>query len=203
MTASTAAAAAKLPSDELVATLARNWWMLTLRGVFAILFGVLTWLQPGLSLKVLILTFGVYAFADGVIGAWSAISGRKTESHWWAWLLWALISVFAGIFTFISPEITAMALLFYIGFWAIASGVMEIVTGIRLRKAIQGEWLLMLGGLASVLFGVVILARPGVGALAMMWLIAFYAVAFGIILVMLGNKLRRHASSAEAAPAAA
>lgn len=201
MTASTDATATH-PSDELVATLSRNWWMLTLRGVFAILFGVLTWLQPGISLKVLILTFGVYAFADGVIGAWSAISGRRTESHWWAWLLWALVSVLAGIFTFISPEITAMALLFYIGFWAIASGVMEIVTGIRLRKAIKGEWLLMVGGLASVLFGVIILTRPAVGALAMMWLIALYAVVFGIILVMLGGKLRRHAAGS-AAPAAA
>jgi uncharacterized membrane protein HdeD (DUF308 family) len=191
-----AATTATLPSDELVATLSRNWWMMTLRGVFAILFGVLTWVQPGLSLKVLVLTFGVYAFADGVIGAWAAISGRRTEKHWWAWLLWALISIVAGVVAFTSPELTAMALLFYIGFWAIASGVMEIVTGIRLRKAIQGEWLLMLGGLASVLFGVVILARPAVGALAMMWLIGFYAVVFGIILVMLGRKLRRHASGA-------
>jgi uncharacterized membrane protein HdeD (DUF308 family) len=192
MTATTAL----LNTDEHVATLSRNWWMLTLRGVLAILFGVLTWLQPAISLTVLILTFGVYALADGVIGGWAAISGRKTEKHWWAWLLWALVSVVAGILAFTSPGLTALVLVYYIGFWAIVTGVIEIVTGIRLRKAIQGEWLLLLGGLVSVMFGIILLTRPGVGALAVLWLIATYAVVFGIILVMLGRKLRRAGASA-------
>lgn len=186
-----AAATTTMTADEHVATLARNWWMLTLRGVFAILFGVLTWLQPAISLAVLVLLFGAYALADGVIGAWAAVSGRKTEKHWWAWLLWSLVSVVVGILTFTSPAITALVLVLYIGFWAVASGIMEIVTGIRLRKAIEGEWLLMLSGILSVLFGIVLLVRPAVGALAMMWLIAVYAVVFGILMVMLGGKLRR------------
>jgi uncharacterized membrane protein HdeD (DUF308 family) len=193
MTATTAL----LNADDNVATLSRNWWLLTLRGVVAILFGVLTWLQPGISLTVLILTFGVYALADGVIGAWAAVSGRKTESHWWAWLLWSLVSVVAGILAFTSPDLTALVLVYYIGFWAIASGVIEIFAGIRLRKAIAGEWLLLLGGLLSVLFGIILLTRPAAGALAMMWLIATYAVAFGIVLVVLGRKLR-HAGAAAA-----
>lgn len=192
MTATTAL----LKADEHVATISRNWWMLTLRGVVAILFGVLTWLQPAISLTVLILTFGVYALADGVIGAWAAISGRKTESHWWAWLLWSLVSIVAGILAFTSPGLTALVLVYYIGFWAIASGVIEIFAGIRLRKAIQGEWLLMLGGLLSVLFGIVLLTRPAAGALAVLWLIAAYAVAFGIVLVLLGRKLRRAGAAA-------
>jgi uncharacterized membrane protein HdeD (DUF308 family) len=189
---------ATLPADDLVAALARNWWMLALRGVLAILFGVLAWLQPAITLKVLILTFGVYALADGVIGAWSAVSGRSTEKYWWAMLLWALVSVVAGILAFTAPALTAAALLLYIGFWAIAAGVMQIVTGIRLRKQIRGEWLMMLGGLASVLFGVVVLARPGVGALAMLWVIGFYAVFFGAVLFALALKLRRVSAAAPA-----
>jgi uncharacterized membrane protein HdeD (DUF308 family) len=188
------------PADDLVAALARNWWMLALRGVLAILFGVLAWLQPAITLKVLILTFGVYALADGVIGAWSAVSGRNTEKYWWAMLLWALVSVVAGILAFTAPALTAAALLLYIGFWAIAAGVMQIVTGIRLRKEIQGEWLMMLGGLASVLFGIVVLARPGVGALAMLWVIGFYAVFFGAVLFALALKLRRVSAAAPVSP---
>jgi uncharacterized membrane protein HdeD (DUF308 family) len=191
---------ATLPADDRVAALARNWWMLALRGVFAILFGVLAWLQPAITLKVLILTFGVYALADGAIGAWSAVSGRRTEKYWWAMLLWALVSVVAGILAFTAPALTAAALLLYIGVWAIAAGVMQIVTGIRLRKEIQGEWLMMLGGLASVLFGVVVLARPGVGALAMLWVIGFYAVFFGAVLFALALKLRRVGAAAPVSP---
>lgn len=193
-------ATATLPVDDLVAALSRNWWMLALRGVLAILFGVLAWLQPAITLKVLILTFGVYALADGVIGAWSALSGRRTEKYWWAMLLWALVSVVAGVLAFTAPALTAAALLLYIGFWAIAAGVLQIVTGIRLHKQIRGEWLMMLGGLASVLFGVIVLARPGVGALAMLWVIGFYAVFFGAVLFALALKLRRVGAAAPVSP---
>jgi len=181
--------------EKHVATiLARNWWMLLVRGLIAIAFGILTWVQPGISLAALVLLFGAYALADGILGVWTAIAGRGEHEDWWILLLWGLISVGVGILTFLAPGVTALALLFYIAAWAIATGVLEIVAAIRLRKVLRGEWWLILGGLASVIFGVLLLAQPGAGALAVLWLIATYAVIFGVLLVILAFKVRTFGS---------
>lgn len=145
---------------RLASILSLTWWVLMLRGVLAIVFGVLTWRQPEISVTLLILFFGAYILADGVLGVYSAVAGRKDHDDWWVLLIWALISVGVGILTFLAPGITALALLFYIAIWAIATGVLQILAGIRLRKQIQGEWLLILGGLASVIFGVFMMAQP-------------------------------------------
>ena len=176
--------------DRLAAILSRGWWVLLLRGLVAVAFGVMTWLQPGLSLGALVLLFGAYSFADGALGVWSAIAGRKEREHWWLLLLEGLVGIGVGLLTILAPGVTALALLFYIAIWAIATGVLEIAAAIRLRKEIEGEWLLVLGGLASVGFGALLMARPGAGALAVLWLIAAYAIAFGIILVILAFKAR-------------
>jgi uncharacterized membrane protein HdeD (DUF308 family) len=109
--------------------------------------------------------------------------------------LWAG-TVVIGILTFLVPGITALALVFYIAIWAIATGVLEIVAAIRLRKEIEGEWQLILSGLVSVVFGVILMAQPGVGALAVLWLIAAYAVVFGVLLVILAFKARSFVSEA-------
>lgn len=180
----------EIDKDKLAAILARNWWVLLLRGIVAIAFGVVTWLQPGISVAALVLLFGAYSLADGVLGAWSAIAGRKEKEHWWVLLLEGLVGIGVGLLTLFAPGVTALALLFYIAIWAIATGVLEIVAAIRLRKEIEGEWLLVLGGLASVAFGVLLMARPGAGALAVLWLIAAYSIAFGVILVVLAVKAR-------------
>jgi uncharacterized membrane protein HdeD (DUF308 family) len=180
----------ELDKDKLATILSRNWWVLLLRGIVAIAFGVLTWFQPGISLASLVLLFGVYSMADGILGAWTAIAGRKERDHWWVLLLEGLVGIGVGLLTLFAPGVTAMALLFYIAIWAIATGVLEIVAAIRLRKEIEGEWLLVLGGLASVVFGVLLMARPGVGVLAVLWLIAAYAVVFGVLLVILAFKAR-------------
>lgn len=177
-------------ANGLATILARHWWVLLLRGLIAIAFGVLAWFQPGVTLAALILLFGVYVFADGILGVGTAIAGRKQHEHWWVLLLWGLVGMAVGILAFMAPGITALALLFYIAVWAIATGVLEIVAATRLRKEIAGEWLLVLGGLASVVFGAVLVARPGVGALAVIWLIAAYAVLFGILLVLLAFRVR-------------
>lgn len=140
------------------------------------------------------LLFGVYVMADGILGAWMAIAGRKEHEHWWVLLLGGLLGI--GILTFVAPGITALVLLFYIAAWAIATGVLEIVAAIRLRKEIEGEWLLILGGLVSVVFGGLLMIQPGAGALALIWLIATYAVVFGILLVILAFKVRRSGSRA-------
>jgi uncharacterized membrane protein HdeD (DUF308 family) len=179
--------------------LSRGWWRLLLRGLAAIAFGLLTLFRPGISLAALVLLFGVYVLVDGVLEVWTAIEGRKENDHWWVLLLGGLLGIVVGFITLTTPGITALALLFYIAIWAIARGVLEIVAAIRLRKEIEGEWLLILGGLASVLFGVLLISRPGAGALAVLWLIAGYAVAFGIITVVLAFKARSFGQRVEAA----
>jgi uncharacterized membrane protein HdeD (DUF308 family) len=181
------------PANRLAAILRRSWWMLLLRGLFAIAFGILTWVLPGLSLAALVLLFGAYVTADGILGVWTAIAGRKDHEHWWVLLLWGLLGIAVGLLTFLVPGLTALVLLFYIAIWAIAIGVLQIVAAVRLRKEIQGEWLLILGGLVSVVFGVLLVARPAAGALAVLWLIATYAVVFGALFVLLAFKMRRAA----------
>jgi len=175
---------------HLATILSRTWWMLLLRGLIAIAFGLLIWLQPAVSLAALVLLFGAYVLADGILGVWGAVMGRKEHEDWWVLLLWGLVGVGVGILTFMAPGVTALALLFYIAAWAIATGVLQIIAAVRLRKMIRGEWWLILGGLASVIFGVLLMASPGTGALAVLWLIAAYAVVFGVLLVLLAFKAR-------------
>jgi uncharacterized membrane protein HdeD (DUF308 family) len=179
---------------RLASILNRSWWLLLLRGLAAIAFGVLTWIQPGISLAALVLLFGAYSMADGILGSWTALAGRHEDEHWWVLLLNGLLGVGVGILTFLAPGLTALALLFYIALWAIATGVLEIVAGVRLRKEITGELWLVLAGIASVVFGVLLVARPGAGALGVLWLIAAYAILFGVLLVVLALKVRRFVS---------
>ncbi len=175
---------------RLASILNRSWWLLLLRGLAAIAFGVLTWVLPGISLSALVLLFGAYAMVDGILAAWTAIAGGKDTDYRWVLLLEGLLGIGVGVLTFVAPGITALALLFYIAIWAIATGVLEIAAAIRLREEIKNEWLLILAGLASVIFGVLIAAQPGAGALTLLWLIASYAVVFGVLLVILAFKVR-------------
>ena len=178
-------------AQRLASVLSRTWWLLLLRGLAAIAFGVLTWFQPAISLAALVLLFGAYSLVDGILGVWTAIAGRKDHEHWWVLLLAGLLGIGVGILTFLAPGITALALLFYIAIWAVATGVLQIVVAIRLRKEISGEWMMILAGLASVVFGVLLVVQPGAGALAVIWLIASYAIFFGALLVALAFRVRR------------
>ena len=180
--------------DKLAGILRRGWWTLLLRGIAAIAFAVLTWVKPGISLTALVFVFGFYATVDGILGIWMAVAGRKGNEHWWALLLGGLLGVVVGTVSFLAPGITALVLLFYIALWAIATGSLELVVAIRLRKEISNEWFLVLAGLASVAFGVLLIARPGAGALAVLSLIAAYAFVFGLILVMLAFRARSFVS---------
>ncbi len=181
---------------RLAGILRRTWWLLLLRGLMAIAFGVLSWVQPGISLAALVMLFGIYALIDGVAGVWSSLAGHKDDGHWWVLLLWGVVGVGVGTLTLSAPGITALALLFYIALWAVATGVLQIVAAVRLRNEIKGEWLLALSGLASVAFGVVLMARPMAGAVALLWIIATYAILFGILMVVLAFKARRFGRSA-------
>lgn len=175
---------------SLASILSGNWWALLLRGLLAIAFGVFVWTQPGISLATMVLVFGAFALAEGVLGVVTAIAGRKGNDDWWVLLLWGLVSIGIGIITFAAPGITAFVLLFYIAVWAIAVGVLQIIAAVRLRKEIAGEWLLGLAGLAAVAFGVLLIVRPGEGVLSVLMVISVYAVISGILLVILSLKVR-------------
>lgn len=185
----------KLPA-VLLETLAKNWWLLLLRGIAAVVFGALAFAWPGITLVALVFLYGAYALVDGVLAIAAAISGRVGRAPA-GWLVFVgVLGVAAGLATFFWPGITAFVLLVLIGVWSILHGLFEIVGAIRLRREIEGEVLLILSGLLSVVFGLLILARPGAGALALVWLIGAYAVAFGALLIAFSLRLRRHRPAA-------
>ncbi|HEY7614662.1 MAG TPA: HdeD family acid-resistance protein [Gemmatimonadales bacterium] len=173
-----------------VDTLSRNWWLVVLRGVLGIAFGIITFVAPAISLAALVLLFGAYAFADGVFAIASAVRRRGTTDRWWVLLLEGLVGIGAGLVTLFLPGITAIVLLYIIAGWAVATGILELVAAVRLRKEIEHEWLLALSGIASVVFGVLIALFPGAGALALVIWIGAYAFVFGALLVALGFRLR-------------
>ena len=155
--------------------LARNWWLVLLRGIGAILFGVLTLAWPGLSLLTLVLLWGVFALFDGGLALGAAIMGGRAEPRWWLALV-GLLGLAAGAFTLLWPGITGFILLLFIAAWAVTAGVFEILGAIKLRKEIEGEWWLIATGILSVLFGLLILLFPGVGALGIAFAIGWFAI---------------------------
>jgi uncharacterized membrane protein HdeD (DUF308 family) len=174
-----------------VKSLAENWWAIALRGVAAIIFGVLTFVLPALSLFALILMFGAYAIVEGIFNIIAAARSRPGEGPRWLLLLEGLVSIAAGIVTFALPGLTALVLVYVIAAWAMATGVLEIIAAVRVRKQITGEVWWILSGILSVVFGVLLMIAPGAGALALVLWIGAYAVIFGALLVGLAFRLRR------------
>ncbi len=174
-----------MPDAPIARALATHWSSLAIRGVCALLFGIVAFMMPGLTLTTLVLIWGIYALIDGGL---ALIAGFKAKI--WSLVFLGLVGVLAGIGAFIYPGMTALVLLYFIAVWAIITGVLAIVTAIRLRKEITGEWALGLAGLLSLLFGAMLIARPGDGALTIIYLIAAYAVAFGILLLILAFRLK-------------
>ncbi len=182
--------------------LAGNWWTFVLRGLVAILFGLLAFFMPGMALLTLVFLFGFYAIADGVFNIAAAFRRTAGPDHtpWWALLIEGILSLIAGLLALFVPGLTAIALLYVIAGWAVATGIMEIVAAIRLRKQIRGEWLLALGGVLSIVFGVLLALFPGAGALAMVLWIGAYAIVFGALLIALGFRVRKWLRPGEEPP---
>ena len=170
--------------------IARNWWVFLLRGIVAVLFGVLAFLRPGITLDALVLLFAFWALFDGVFSLIGSVGAAEAREPWWPLVLIGLLGIAAGILTLRYPGVTALALLFVIAFWSILRGIIEIVAAVRLRDLIKGEWWLILGGIASIAFGVLLVMYPESGLLAVVWLLGIYAVIFGITQIMLGFRLK-------------
>jgi len=184
---------AGLPARPMLHALAKSWWLLLLRGIAGILFGILAFAWPGLTLVTLVLLYGAYALVDGVFSLIAAFTGgAKPVPTWWL-IVVGLAGIAAGLITFMWPGITALVLIFFIGGWAIAHGIFEIIGAIKLRKEIDNEWWLILAGVLSVIFGLLVLAIPGAGALALIWVIGAYSIMFGIMFIALSLRLRKHA----------
>jgi uncharacterized membrane protein HdeD (DUF308 family) len=174
----------------------RYWWVVALRGVAAVLFGIAAFAWPGATLAVLVLLFGAYAVVDGVFALIYAFgSGRPFRGMR---VVEGLAGIALGVVALAWPGITTLALLYLIAAWAVVTGILEIVTAIGLRKVIDNEWLLGLSGLASVIFGVILAIRPAAGALALIWLIGGYAIVFGVLLIALTFRLRVSAKKVDA-----
>jgi uncharacterized membrane protein HdeD (DUF308 family) len=172
--------------------LTRHWWSVALRGVLAVAFGVVAWIWPDITVHALVLLYGFYALVDGLLALAALLVGGSLVRERRGWLIVeGVAGIAAGVIAFLWPGITALVLLYLIAAWAIATGVLEVAVAIWLRRELRGEWLLALGGVVSVLFGVFLIVRPGEGAIAVVWLIGLFAIVFGVALIGLGLRLRR------------
>jgi len=174
----------------MIADLSRSWWVLALRGALGILFGIGAFVWPGLTVAALILVFGAYAFVDGIFAVVAGIGMRRQIDRWWLVVLEGAAGIILGVLTFRSPDTTALILISFIAAWSIVTGIFEIATAVRLRKMIPNEWLLILSGVVSIIFGALLIAQPSAGAISIVWLLGAYALLFGILTLMLSFRLR-------------
>jgi uncharacterized membrane protein HdeD (DUF308 family) len=173
-------------------TLSRNWWAMALRGLAAILFGLFAFFVPGPTFALLVIVFGAYALVDGVLAVAAAIVAARSHERWLNLLGMGLFGILVGAVTWLYPELTAITLLYLIAAWAVVTGILELIAAFELRRHLPSEWWWVLAGLASVAFGLLLMWHPSVGALAVMWIIGTYAIAFGIFLLGLAWRLREH-----------
>lgn len=178
--------------------LSRNWWVLLIRGILAVIFGVIAILSPVSTLAVLVMVIGAYYLVDGIFSIITSLTAPEGYRGWVWMLVSGIAGVVIGLVTFFMPGVTALVLLYFVIAWLIVTGVTQVVAGIRLRKEIKGEFFLIAGGIVSVLFALYLLINPGVGALGVIWLIGAYAIFFGVLMVFTAFRLRQMRKAATA-----
>ena len=169
----------------------KNWWVFLLRGLLAILFGGLAVIWPEITLVTLVILFGAFVFLEGLLNLVIGIASSETNRRWWMTLLEGVLGIIIAILTFIWPDLTAVVLLYFIAAWALITGVMEIITAIRLRQMIAREWAMIVSGILSILFGSLLFVFPGESAISLVWLIGLFSMLIGILLIILGFRLRK------------
>lgn len=174
---------------------ATQWWALLIRGIAAVVFGILALVWPGLTVGMLVILFGAYVLVDGIFTLVHAFTGRNEIQRWWMVAIEGISGMILGLLVLFWPQITALVLLYFIAAWAVITGIMEIIAAYQLRKEIQGEWLLVLAGVASIAFGIMAFVVPGTGALALITFIAAFIIVFGVALILLAFRVRSHASA--------
>ncbi len=179
-----------MESNVSVHVLGRHWWMLALRGVLAILFGLVALFLPGIALLAFILVFASYAIIDGITAAFVALRERRFLKRWGWVLVEGILSVVAGVLAFVYPGITALVLLYIVAAWAILSGILELMTALFLRGDHYREWALALAGVLSLFFGLVLFFFPGAGLLSLLWLVGIYSILFGVLFIVRAFQLR-------------
>jgi uncharacterized membrane protein HdeD (DUF308 family) len=174
----------------MIETLKRHWWVPVIRGIAAIVFGIIAFVYPGITIATLVLFFGAWVLIDGIFRVVGAIGHRASDPDWGWHIVIGIVGIIVGLLTFHAPQITALALIIYVAAWALMIGATEIAFAIKLRREIKGEWFLILMGLASIVFAILLLWNPIAGAAAVIWLIAWYAVVLGILAIFFGLRLR-------------
>jgi uncharacterized membrane protein HdeD (DUF308 family) len=183
----------------MVQILTRNWWTWLIRGIAAVIFGILAWLWPGLTWVTIAIFFGAYALVDGVFAIIATFRAAETQQRWWPFLIEGIVGILIAAITFYDVRITLLALYFTIAAWAFLTGILEIVAAIQLRRHIANEIWLIIGGIASIAFGALMVWFPLAGMLAIIWLIAAYAIVFGFIMIGFSFRLRSHMATPGAA----
>jgi uncharacterized membrane protein HdeD (DUF308 family) len=193
----------RIKGDRMSIALATNWWSLVVRGVAALLFGVLTIMWPGITLTALVFLFAAYALIDGIVNIAGMVKAIHRHDRWGVLLLEGIVGVAAAAVAVAWPAITAVALVYLIAAWAIVTGGFEVAAAVRLRKHVSGEWLLALSGIASLVFGILLMIAPLTGALVIALWIGAYALIFGALLVVLGFRLQRWGKAHTSGPSMA
>jgi uncharacterized membrane protein HdeD (DUF308 family) len=174
-----------------ITSLTTNWWALALRGALAILVGLFAFMMPGATIGALVFLFGVFAMVDGVFAIMAALRGVREHDRWGWMLLAGIMGIFAGAIALAVPGLGVLALVWLVAAWAFMRGVLEIAAAIKLRKIIEGEWMLMVAGALSIILAVLIASRPGLGALVLATWIGVYAFFSGIVLLVLAFRIRK------------
>jgi len=173
----------------------RYWWMLLIRGIVAVLFGLAAIVWPGLTALVLVYLFGAFAFVDGIVAVVVSMQERAIVPRWWVLLIEGIVGILIGILTFFSPAVTALALLYLIAVWAIITGILEIAAAFSMRRALVLEWTLAIAGILSILLGILLAIQPASGILAVVWIIGIYAIVFGVLLIIRAFQFRSAATA--------
>lgn len=176
---------------QLLDSLKQGWWLLLIRGIAAIVFGLLAFFMPGLTLVFLLIAFAAFTLVDGVFAMITAFRRRSQDTRWWAWLLEGLLSVGVGVIVLLFPALSAVAFAICIAVWAVFAGILRIIAAINLRHQIEGEWALGISGALLILWGILMGLMPGVGALSLAWMIGSFSILIGIAFCILAFRLRK------------